>query len=52
MGSLNSVDYGVIIFYLGFLIAIGFYLKQGYKQYGRLEKYCSKYERYYLKKAL
>jgi Na+/proline symporter len=27
MGSLNSVDYGVIIFYLGFLVAIGFYLK-------------------------
>jgi len=28
MGSLNSVDYGVIIFYLGFLVAIGFYLKK------------------------
>jgi len=27
MGSLNSIDYGVIIFYLGFLIAMGFYLK-------------------------
>ena len=27
MGSLNSVDYGVIVFYLGFLIAMGFYLK-------------------------
>lgn len=28
MSTLNSVDYGVIIFYLGFLIAIGFYLKK------------------------
>ncbi|MHC4632649.1 MAG: sodium:solute symporter family transporter [Planctomycetota bacterium] len=27
MGSLNSIDYGVIIFYLGFLVAMGFYLK-------------------------
>jgi len=27
MGSLNLIDYGVIIFYLGFLIAMGFYLK-------------------------
>ena len=27
MDSLNSIDYGVIIFYLGFLVAMGFYLK-------------------------
>jgi len=27
MGSLNSIDYGVIVFYLGFLVAMGFYLK-------------------------
>lgn len=32
--------------------ALGFYMKQGYNQFGRLDKYCGKYERYYLKKNL
>ena len=32
--------------------ALEFYLKQGYKQFGRLEKYYGKYERYYLVKNL
>ena len=32
--------------------ALGFYKKQGYVEFGRLEGYCDKYDRYYLKKAL
>ena len=28
MGSLNSIDYGVIVIYLGLLVAMGFYLKK------------------------
>lgn len=32
--------------------ALEFYLKQGYEQFGRLEGYCDKYHRYYLKKVL
>lgn len=32
--------------------ALGFYLKQGYTEFGRLERYCGKYERYYLVKNL
>ena len=32
--------------------ALGFYKKQGYCEFGRLEGYCGKYERYYLKKVL
>ena len=35
MGSLNSIDYGVIVFYLGFLIAMGFYLKNKASQIPR-----------------
>lgn len=32
--------------------ALGFYLKQGYEVFGKLEGYCDKYERYYLRKTL
>jgi len=32
--------------------ALGFYLKQGYEEFGQLEGYCGKYRRYYLKKRL
>ncbi len=32
--------------------ALGFYQKQGYEQFGQLDGYCDKYERYYLRKKL
>lgn len=32
--------------------ALSFYEKQGYRQFGKLEGYCNKYERYYLTKKL
>lgn len=32
--------------------ALGFYLKQGYTKFGQLDRYCEKYERYYMKKKL
>ena len=32
--------------------ALGFYLKQGYTQFGRLENYGGRYERYFLVKNL
>ena len=32
--------------------ALGFYLKQGYEVFGKLEGYCDQYERYYLRKLL
>ncbi|MFK7853029.1 MAG: GNAT family N-acetyltransferase [Granulosicoccus sp.] len=32
--------------------ALDFYLKQGYTKFGQLDRYCEKYERYYLKKKL
>ena len=32
--------------------ALGFYLKQGYEQFGKLEGYCERFERYYLRKKI
>ncbi len=32
--------------------ALGFYQKIGYEQFGKLEGYCDKYERFYLRKAI
>jgi GNAT superfamily N-acetyltransferase len=32
--------------------ALGFYQKQGYEQFGQLDGFCDKYERYYLRKKL
>jgi len=32
--------------------ALDFYIKQGYECFGKLDGYCEKYERYYLKKAI
>ena len=32
--------------------ALGFYLKQGYEMFGKLDGYCGQYERYYLRKML
>ena len=32
--------------------ALGFYLKQGYEEFGSLEGYAGKFERYYLRKSL
>ena len=32
--------------------ALEFYIKQGYECFGKLDDYCEKYERYYLKKSL
>ena len=32
--------------------ALGFYLKQGYEMFGKLDGYCDQYERYFLRKAL
>ena len=32
--------------------ALDFYIKQGYECFGKLDDYCKKYERYYLKKTI
>ena len=32
--------------------ALDFYIKQGYECFGKLEGYCERYERYYLKKTI